>query len=121
MLKRLMLCACLAASFAAHAAGPSADTQREIAHLLDYLGNSGCDFYRNGSWHPASEARAHVAVKYDYLLRRGWVKTAEDFIARAASKSSMSGSTYQVRCPGTPAVASGTWLSQELARYRAQK
>lgn len=121
MLKPIVLGACLILPCVAQAADPSPAAQREITHLLDYLGNSGCDFYRNGSWHPATEARAHVATKYNYLLRRGWVNTAEDFIARAASKSSMSGSVYRVRCPGAPPVASGAWLSQELSRYRARK
>jgi hypothetical protein len=103
------------------AATPNAATQAEIAHLLSYLGNSGCDFYRNGSWHDASEARDHLQKKLDYLANRSLVGSAEDFIARAATSSSISGEKYLVRCRPAPAVPSSDWLRAELKRFRAAK
>ncbi len=48
-------------------------------------------FQRNGSWYDGSDARAHLQRKYDYLLKKGMVDSAEQFIERAASQSSMSG------------------------------
>ena len=101
-----------------HAAAPDSVAQREIDHLLDYLEHSGCDFNRNGRWYPAKDAREHIAGKYAYLLDKGWVSTAEEFVARAATKSSTSGTAYQVRWPGAPAVPSSQWLLDELRRYR---
>ena len=103
------------------AATPNAATQVEIAHLLTYLGNSGCDFHRNGSWHDASEARVHLKKKMDSLVNRSMVGSTEDFIVRAATTSSISGEKYQVRCRPAPAVASSDWLRDELKRLRAAK
>lgn len=103
---------------AAQAATPSPATQAEIAHLLDYLGNSKCEFHRNGTWHTAADARRHLEKKRDYLLKRSLIGSAEDFIDRAASSSSMTGEKYKVRCKPNPAVPSAEWLKTELKRYR---
>jgi len=102
----------------AHAATPSPATQAEITHLLDYLGNSKCEFYRNGAWHAAADARKHLEKKRDYLLKRSLIGSTEDFINRAATESSISGEKYKVRCKPNPAVPSGEWLRAELRRYR---
>ncbi len=117
MLKRFIL-ALLLIPCLAFAAEPSATTKKEIAHLLSYLKDSGCQFNRNGSWYSASEAVDHLNQKYDYLLKKGLVSSAEDFIARGASESSMSSKPYQVKCGANPPVQSGPWLSDELMRYR---
>ena len=101
------------------AAEPSPVAKHEIAHLMSYLKGSGCEFNRNGSWYGTAEAVDHINQKYEYLLNKGLVTTAEDFIARAASESSMSGRPYQVRCGTAAPVESGAWLKAELVRYRA--
>ena len=93
--------------------------QREITHLLDYVADSGCSFERNGSWYDAAEARRHLEMKYNYLNRLGLVTKAEDFIELAATKSSVSRKPYHIRCNGRLVMASGVWLSSELARYRS--
>ena len=99
------------------AAEVPAQTAQEIEHLLDHLSASGCEFNRNGDWYPASEARVHLEKKYRYLLKKGLVKKAEDFIVLGATESSMSHTPYQVRCGGQT-QASGPWLDAELQRYR---
>lgn len=93
----------------------------EIHHLLDYLKGSGCEFYRNGSWHGADEAVVHLTNKYQYLDRRGLVDTAEQFIERAATKSSMSGNPYQVKCGDSEPLPSAEWFEVELQRYRENR
>lgn len=98
---------------------PSAATEAEISHLLSYLGTSGCDFYRNGNWYDANEARSHLQRKLDYLVKHSLVTTTEDFIVRGGSSSSMSGEEYLVRCPGADPVRSRAWLTAELQRYRS--
>ncbi len=113
-----MVLALLLAFPYAWAAPPDAQTQAEISHLLTYLASSDCDFYRNGSWYAAAEARDHLQRKLDYLAKRSLVGTTEDFISRAASSSSMSGEEYLVRCPGATPVKSRVWLAEELVRYR---
>jgi len=47
------------------------------------------------------------------------INTAEDFIDQAATRSSLSGQPYQVRCSGDAAMTSNQWLRDVLARYRA--
>jgi hypothetical protein len=105
----------LAALMAGPVPAASTDTDREIAHLLDYIQSSGCTFVRNGSQSDAATARAHVARKYDYVKSR--VRSAEDFIRLAATQSSISGEPYHVRCGGQDSLT-GAWLMQELAGYR---
>lgn len=114
----LLSAALLLTSPLAHAA-PTPAAQAEIAHLVGYLKASGCSFRRNGSWYEAGQAAQHLERKYDYLVKRDLVTTGEDFIARAASESSISGKPYQVRCGQQAPVASAAWLKAELARYRA--
>ncbi|WP_306394284.1 DUF5329 domain-containing protein [Telluria beijingensis] len=99
-------------------AAPPPAARQEIAHLIAYLTSSGCSFQRNGSWHDAADAAKHIQRKYDYLLKRDLVASSEDFIARAATESSLSGKPYQVRCGGNAPSASATWLKTELAKYR---
>lgn len=93
----------------------------EIHHLLDYLKDSGCAFDRNGSWHSADEAVVHLTNKYQYLAKRGLVDTAEQFIESAATKSSMSGYPYQVKCGDSEPLPSAEWFEAELQRYRENR
>lgn len=91
----------------------------EIDALLTRLAASGCEFQRNGSWHAGEQARAHLLRKLDYLLDHDAVASPEQFIERAATRSSVSGRPYQVRCGATPPVESGTWLAGQLRALRA--
>ena len=90
----------------------------EIDNLLNRLGESGCKFNRNGTWYSAAEAKAHLVVKLNYLLKRKLLATTEQFIELAASKSSMSGKSYLVQCQGSPASPSASWLTAELHKLR---
>jgi Family of unknown function (DUF5329) len=99
-------------------AQPPAIAQNEINYLLGYIEASGCEFYRNGTWYEASKAQAHLRDKYDYLANRNRINTAEDFIEKAATESSLSGRPYQVRCNDADAQTTSQWLHDVLARYR---
>lgn len=90
--------------------------QDEIQHLLQYVEYSGCEFERNGAVYDSKEARSHIERKYDYIKSR--VDETEDFIKYAATRSSMSGTKYQVTCDGKQQT-SADWLRNELSRYRA--
>ena len=103
------------------AASPAPAATQEIEYLIGHLKASGCEFERNGSWHDSAKAAEHLRGKYDYLLKKGWVVTSDDFITRAATESSMSHKPYQVRCAGKDAEPSANWLQAELKRYRASK
>lgn len=97
-------------------AAATSTTDNEIQHLFEFISQSDCTFIRNRSEYPALDARDHMQHKYAYAKR--WVDNAEQFIERIASKSSISGQRYQVRCEGQ-LLYSDNWLKQELARYRA--
>ncbi|ALJ28139.1 MULTISPECIES: DUF5329 domain-containing protein [Stenotrophomonas] len=99
-------------------AAPGAAARAEIGGLMQALEDSGCRFQRNGSWHDAAEARSHLQRKYDYLLKRGLADSAEQFIERAASRSSISGKPYRVACPGRAEQDAAPWFRQQLLRLR---
>jgi hypothetical protein len=105
----------------AFAVEPSAVARDEIEHLLTYLEQSGCEFFRNGEWYGAAKARDHLNEKYSYLQKKSLIGEAEDFIRLAAAKSSVSGKSYQVRCQASKPIPSEIWLSQELSRYRQER
>jgi hypothetical protein len=105
---------------AAGNAAPLAPAARvEIDGLLTRLETSGCEFNRNGTWYPPTEARSHLLRKLKYLEDRGLVASAEQFIERAGSSSSTTGKPYLVRCGGGAPVESGTWLASELQGMRS--
>jgi hypothetical protein len=101
----------------ARAAVPSV-AQVEINYLLELIEQSGCEFFRNGTWYDAQRAQAHLRAKYDALAANNQIKTAEDFIEKAASNSSISGSPYQIKCGGSAATSTNEWFSAALAHYR---
>jgi len=92
-----------------------AGMEGEINHLLDAIEQSGCIFIRNGSSHDSKEAKAHIEKKYNYLKKR--IKTTEDFIRGAATKSSLSGRPYMMNCGGKK-MLTADWLHAELEQYR---
>jgi hypothetical protein len=92
-----------------------ADTELEIKHIIEYIESSKCTFIRNGKEYNTKEALEHILNKYEYTKR--WIKSAEDFIEYTASKSSMSGRPYTVRCDGGEFL-SAEWLLKELERFR---
>ena len=116
---RIMMVALLVACGFARAAPPQQQAEREIEALIAGLGSSGCEFERNGSWYDAAQAEEHLRTKYEWLRKRGMADSAEKFIERGASQSSVSGKNYQVRCPGKPVTESGIWFRALLTRQRA--
>ena len=94
--------------------------EAEIEALISALSGSGCEFERNGRWHGAAKARDHLQRKYDWLRERDLAPTAELFIERAATESSLSGRTYHVRCPGQAAVPSSQWFQERLKDIRGR-
>ena len=46
------------------------------------------------------------------------VDSAEQFIERAASQSSMSGKPYRIHCPGQPEQTAAAWFGARLQALR---
>lgn len=113
------LAVCLLAT-AAHAA-PAAPLKTEIDALLKALLASGCEFERNGNWHSAADASTHLSAKLEHLERMGAVKSAEDFIALAASESSITRRPYRVRCGDAEPVESRAWMLERLKAARKSR
>jgi hypothetical protein len=112
-MKLLALFAFLLGVTALHASPPAA----EIESLLTYVrGLEGCAFIRNGTEHSAPDAASHLRMKWE--KQRAKVRTAEEFIALCASKSSMSGERYQIRFKDGRLAYADDVLGAELARLR---
>ena len=92
------------------------DTQQTIRYLLDYVAQSDATFIRNGEDHTGKEAAEHFQAKYDHFKKD--IRTPEDFIRLAASKSLMSGKPYLVKTKDGKVVACAEWLGKVLAEYR---
>ena len=120
-MKKIIAALALAIPLAALPAEPDPVAKKEIEHLITHLASSGCEFGRNGSWYSAAKAVGHLRRKYDYLLERDLVPTAEAFIERGASESSSSGKPYLVKCPGHSEIQSGDWFRSALATFRTTR
>lgn len=112
---RLTLLALLPAVCAAQ---PSTSAQREIEALLRAVGASGCEFLRGGSTYAAAQAQVHLQNKYEYLATRGMLASTDDFIDKAATRSSMTGEPYAMRCGDASPQRSDEWLRARLRVLR---
>ena len=108
----------LLAAAAAMAVGPAprGDADAAIAHLIDFVGKSGCTFVRNGTPYTGAKAAAHMKSKYRYFKNQ--IKTPEDFIRLAATKSIQTGQPYMIRTKRGVEFRSDEWMTKALKEYR---
>jgi hypothetical protein len=97
------------------ASAMATDTREEIDHLLSFIAASPCTFIRNGVAYDGARAVDHIKDKYEHY--REDVHSAEDFIALAASRSTLSGRPYLVTCGGVTEPAAD-WIARELGAFR---
>jgi len=88
----------------------------EVDHLLAFVKNSGCIINRNGTDYSAEKGVGHIENKYDYF--RDDIDSTEEFIELSATRSTMSGDYYLVKCAGKETIKTQDWLLTELKRYR---
>lgn len=112
---KYLLCGLLALGFLFSWHFAVAADDEEIQYLLSFIGASDCVFIRNDDEHSAKEAKEHLEMKYNHVKRR--IKTAEDFISKVASKSSLSRRQYKVRC-GDVLFPTEQWLTDALESHR---
>ncbi|WP_318365827.1 YfeK family protein [Enterobacter sp.] len=69
-------------------------------------------FVRNGSEHNCEEAVSHLRLKLGNTKNR--IDTAEQFIDKVASSSSITGKPYLVKIPGQPDETAKSFLDKLL-------
>lgn len=93
--------------------------QVRITYLLNRIAEVEGEFIRNGTAHQPAEAVDHLRMKLERALdswfappKEEW--TAEMFIEKLASKSSISGRPYRIRFYDGREVDAGLWLFKQL-------
>lgn len=114
----LILASSILMAGAAYADVPVAQRQ-EVDRLLAFIANSGCVINRNGTDYSPEKGVEHINNKYDYF--RDDINSSEEFIELTATKSTMSGKYYEVKCPGSERMTTHAWLLSELKRYREKQ
>ena len=107
----------LAIALAVIAPGAAESPDKTINYLFDCIANSKATFIRNGSSYTPAEAVDHIKAKYAHF--KGNIKTPEDFIRLAASKSLLTGKPYLVRTPEGKEIQLDAWLTDVLRAHRA--
>lgn len=117
-MNKMMAALVFFAVFATPVFGQTEVEQDKIAYLIASVAAlQDATFIRNGQEYDAARAAEHLRVKLRYAGDR--VKTAEDFIACCATRSSMSGIRYQIKFHDGHTVDSATFLHAKLAEYES--
>lgn len=93
----------------------AAEPGASIEYMLARVASSDVVFVRNGKSHTAAEAVDHMRLKYEYYEDR--IRTPEDFIRWAATKSVLSGRPYKIR-DESGEVPAAEWMHRLLTEYR---
>lgn len=84
----------------------------KINYLLNELVKSNAVFIRNGEEFSGQEAKAHMEKKLSYAGNK--IQTADQFIEKIATKSSITGNLYYVKLTDGTIMESSKWLKQKL-------
>ena len=96
---------------------PAAESiEQTVAFLLHRIETTDVTLIRDGQAHTPQEAVAHVRAKYRTF--KAQIKTPEDFIRLAATKSLLTGQPYLVRTRDGKEMPLNTWLSNALLEHR---
>ena len=115
MKRRAWLVALLAAGGTAAHANPSAGERVRIEGLLAAVGRrDDIRFLRNGKEYSCVQAAEFLRGKFLWQIEK--IATAQDFIERVGTRSTLSGDVYRVRLGDGRVVTSAEFLRQELRR-----
>ena len=95
--------------------GAGESLQQTIDFLFHRIETADVTFIRNGQAHTPKEAVAHVRAKYEHF--KAQIKTPEDFIRLAATKSLLTGQPYLIRTHEGNEMPLSTWLTNELRQH----
>lgn len=90
--------------------------EQTIHFLLHRMETADASFIRNGQAHTPQEAVAHVRAKYEHF--KAQIKTPDDFIRLAATKSLLSGQPYLIRPRKGNEMPLSAWLRNELRQHQ---
>ena len=100
------------------ATGTALSEKEKIEALIQVVEKAGCTVIRNGVEYPSDQAAEHLRSKWRHAGDR--IKTARAFIGNIASKSSMTGRSYQIKQRDGTTVAAAQWLNQELVKIEGR-
>ena len=86
-----------------------------LIHSVETL--KGAVFIRNGSEYDGAKAAEHLRRKLDYAGNK--IKTADQFIDKLATGSSMTGRPYQIRFADGRTVESAVFFREQLRKLEA--
>lgn len=89
------------------------DESKQIETLLFIIENSSIIFIRNGTEYSSKEAADHLRSKWEQSGRQ--IKTLDEFIKNIASKSSMSGTPYQIKLKSGEIISAEEWYNEQLS------
>jgi len=99
-------------------AGTLSEDQK-IENLIAVVGGlKGAKFIRNGSEHDSSAAAG--LMRYKWKQNESSIRTAEDFIRVAASRSKLSGSEYRVKLADGREMSSAEFLMGKLREMQGR-
>src|SRR5260221_14095790 len=76
----------------------------------------GAKFWRNGSAHSAQDAADHLRMKWKKA--GSTVKTANDFIDKIGSQSSISGNAYEIEFSDGTKMETRAFFYEQLAEWK---
>jgi hypothetical protein len=111
----------LVGGHAGHQAGEQEQTEpQKIEALIRHVETlSDAEFVRNGVAYDGKTAGQFLRGKWK--AQEADVKTAKDFIAKVATKSSTTGQPYLIRLPGGRELPSGEYLAAELKKFEGSQ
>jgi len=86
-----------------------------LIHSVETL--QGAVFIRNGSEYDSAKAADHLRRKLDYAGKR--ITTADQFIDKLATGSSMTGKPYKIRFADGRTVESAVYFHEQLRKLEA--
>lgn len=95
------------------------DLQTTINYLIDTVAKSDAAFIRNDKPHTGKDAAEHMRQKYEHFKDK--IKTPEDFIRLAGSKSLVTGKPYRVKMKNGEEIPCEKWLGNILRKYRERQ
>lgn len=99
------------------APAPARTEAQKVEHLIAFVEHlDGATFIRNGQSHAPAEAAAHLRTKWSAAGSSSNSATARQFIASAATRSSLTGEPYRVRLKDGRELTSAELLTSELDR-----